>query len=520
MVTRVQDTTQSAVTGTAGPAEPIPVAVLARTSTLVLQDPLASLRRQIRSCQDWLPPGWRVAGYYWDVESGGIDLEERRQGRDWRAVRRGRCSPRRGHGRTARRGPRAAAPVRRRRLRRHRTVRPRHLQRAETGKGTVPDRESRCSPPTSPPASKASTPPPSLSAGSSRASPNGSGSSSKRKRWKGLKQHSLDGWNIGPAPYGYLADRVPHPPRPKPPRAAPKAASSPTPTRAPSSTQIFHWRVDHKLSVPTITCRLNGDPRRLPATRRRHRVDRTHRRRDPGATPSTPGTWSTAAPATTPARKNPGPSPRTSGSGPPNQSTPPSSTGPPGTPPRPIGAERGNIRDPEQPTTQPGRRYTLRSRMRCRACQRRMYGIWRPDPTKTDPDDPHLLPVPPQRRQPPPRRRPPRPPPRLRIRPRRQPSWPPSAAFLDQYVFGHDRAALLAAQLPATAAGQADRKPRRQAATCAPNWPASTPPNAPSSTELEQPADRHQPRHPRLPRPHPRPLRPTPRRAHQDRRPS
>ena len=53
------------------PAEPVPVAILARTSTLALQDPLASLNRQIRSCQAWLPAGWRIAGVYWDVESGG-----------------------------------------------------------------------------------------------------------------------------------------------------------------------------------------------------------------------------------------------------------------------------------------------------------------------------------------------------------------------------------------------------------------------------------------------------------------
>ena len=67
-----------------GPAEPVPVAVLARTSTLALQDPVASLNRQIRSCQTWLPPGWYVAGYYWDVESGGLDLEARSQGEAWR----------------------------------------------------------------------------------------------------------------------------------------------------------------------------------------------------------------------------------------------------------------------------------------------------------------------------------------------------------------------------------------------------------------------------------------------------
>ena len=63
-----------------GPAEPVPVAVLARTSTLALQDPAASLRRQITSTREWLPPGFYVAGYYWDVESGGLDLEDRGHG--------------------------------------------------------------------------------------------------------------------------------------------------------------------------------------------------------------------------------------------------------------------------------------------------------------------------------------------------------------------------------------------------------------------------------------------------------
>ena len=61
-------------------AEMFPVAVLARTSTLELQDPRASLRRQIRSVRDWLPPGWFIAAVYWDIESGAIDLEQRSQG--------------------------------------------------------------------------------------------------------------------------------------------------------------------------------------------------------------------------------------------------------------------------------------------------------------------------------------------------------------------------------------------------------------------------------------------------------
>jgi len=70
-----------------GPAQPVtaepvpvPVAFVGRTSTLALQDPRASLRRQLRSAQEWLPPGWFLAAVYWDIESGGIDLEQRSQG--------------------------------------------------------------------------------------------------------------------------------------------------------------------------------------------------------------------------------------------------------------------------------------------------------------------------------------------------------------------------------------------------------------------------------------------------------
>ena len=53
------------------------MAVLARTSTLALQDPAASLRRQLTSTREWLPPGFYVAAICWDVESGALDLERR-----------------------------------------------------------------------------------------------------------------------------------------------------------------------------------------------------------------------------------------------------------------------------------------------------------------------------------------------------------------------------------------------------------------------------------------------------------
>ena len=63
-----------------GPPEPVPVAFLGRTSTLEMQDPRASLNRQIRAARAWLPPGWFIAAWYWDIESGGLDLEQRGRG--------------------------------------------------------------------------------------------------------------------------------------------------------------------------------------------------------------------------------------------------------------------------------------------------------------------------------------------------------------------------------------------------------------------------------------------------------
>ena len=81
-------TTLSLVTSAAGPqqarqvspAEPVPVAFLGRTSTLEMQDPKASLSRQIRAARAWLPAGWFITAWYWDIESGALDLEARGRG--------------------------------------------------------------------------------------------------------------------------------------------------------------------------------------------------------------------------------------------------------------------------------------------------------------------------------------------------------------------------------------------------------------------------------------------------------
>ncbi len=83
--------------------------------------------------------------------------------------------------------------------------------------------------------------------------------------WKGLVQHALDGWNIGPAPYGYLADRRPHPVPVKASQGRTKTRLALDPDRAPVVAQIFTWRTIGKLGMPTIAARLNADPTRYPA---------------------------------------------------------------------------------------------------------------------------------------------------------------------------------------------------------------------------------------------------------------
>ena len=102
-------------TGLAAPAEPVPVAMLGRTSTLELQDPYGSITRQITSAREWLPDGFYLAGYYWDIESGGLDIEQRGR-RQLPAVRGQGPAPRRGPGRPAGRSPLPGPPVRRRGL--------------------------------------------------------------------------------------------------------------------------------------------------------------------------------------------------------------------------------------------------------------------------------------------------------------------------------------------------------------------------------------------------------------------
>ena len=248
----------------AGPAEPVPVAFLGRISTLEMQDPKASLSRQIRAARAWLPPGWFIAAWYWDVESGGLDLEQRSRGQAWRALA-GAGLPR--DGGMADLLTEAASPAPK-----FTAVICEDIERSGRDTFNALKLEKKLS--------RSGIP---LFATDEPAVIEGANATTvlvrrmkqgvaewfriqlKEKTWKGLVEHALDGWNIGPAPYGYLADRIPHPVPAKASQGRTKTRLAPDPQRAPVVEQIFTWRVVHKLGMPTIAARLNADPARYPA---------------------------------------------------------------------------------------------------------------------------------------------------------------------------------------------------------------------------------------------------------------
>ncbi len=199
----------------------------------------------------------------------------------------------------------------------------------------------------------------------------------KNKVRKGLKEHSLDGWNLGPVPYGYAGDRFPHPIPAKAAEGRTKTRLIPDPVRGPIVTLIYQWRVSHHLGTPTIAARLNADPIRYPApspetgwtaitvgrilTNPKYTgymvLGRTRRQKNKTRL-MPPDQWIWSAQPTHDALVG--------------KDTWDAA--------QRAGADHGNVRDSEMPSTRPGRRYQLRSRLWCKICRRRMRGATRTGP--------------------------------------------------------------------------------------------------------------------------------------------
>jgi site-specific DNA recombinase len=249
-----------------GPGEPVPVAFVGRTSTLGLQDPVASLRRQVRASKAALPPGWFIAAWYWDIESGGLDLEHRSQGDAYRRFAEAGI-PR--DGGMADLLTEAATP-----MPRFAAVICEDIERSGRDTFNALKLEKKLSRQGIP---VFATDEPIVIDGVNattvlvRRVKQGVAEwfrlQLKEKTWKGLVEHALDGWNIGPAPYGYLPDRQPHPVPVKASQGRFKTRLALDPARAAVVEQIFTWRVLDKLGMPTIAARLNTDPDRYPPPR-------------------------------------------------------------------------------------------------------------------------------------------------------------------------------------------------------------------------------------------------------------
>ena len=222
------------------------VALLARTSTEDQQDPTISIPRQLRTCQNALPDGAMIVAYFYDVESGRKDLAERGRSRSHELM---------------------SIPI------------PRDggiqdlLAEAESGQarfdavicesvdriarrtyyGTlIEHRLERAGIPL-----LAADEPIVLSGRAGRSATQILTRRVKQgvaewyvldmleKAWGGFEEHTRQGYNVGKAPYGYVATKIPHPVPAKRAEGKCKSRLAPDQIRGPVVEQIFTWRAVH-----------------------------------------------------------------------------------------------------------------------------------------------------------------------------------------------------------------------------------------------------------------------------------
>ena len=360
--------------GALAPAEPVPVAMLGRTSTLEMQDPYGSITRQITSAREWLPEGFYIAGYYWDIESGGLDLEARGHAGNYQPfVDKG--LPRDGGLADLLAQARSGQPP-------FAAVVCEDIERSgrDTYNALKLERELGDSDillfATDEPLDLDGTDPATILLRRTKQNiAEYFRLSLKRSMWRGMRTHAAQGYNLGKVLDGYLPERIPHPAPSKAAQGRTKTLLALDEIRAPIIAGIYAMRVSEKLGVPAIQARLSADPVTYPPA-------------DPEAGWTLGGIYSILA------------NPKYTG----YQVFGRRRKGKP-TPPdkwywseRPthraivdretweaaqrIGAEHRSARDTGRTSPDTYRTYTLRSRIRCKICTRRMCGN-----TKMKPDN-------------------------------------------------------------------------------------------------------------------------------------
>jgi len=416
-----------------------------------MQDPVVSLQRQYRGAGERLPESFHITRCYWDIESGGIELDARSQDGLWRQFADAGI-PRDG-GMAELRAAIASGQ------RPFSAVICEDINRA--GRDMLDslrlEKELRAagvlifatSEPIDVQAPAAST---MLVRRMRMAESEYFRYNLKTNMWEGLQQYAISGHNTGKCPYGYAEERIPHPNPIKASMGAARARLVRHPEHAEWVSAMFEWRAYEKLSVSGITRRLTdlGAPPpgqggvwststvnrilRNPKYTGRIVLGRTTntgptRRKGDQRIVSLPREyWTWAAP------ENAHEALTDIETWEKAQST---------------GRERGNSMDPgtRHLGRDSSRLYPYRSKVPCNQCHRRMHGTQSPT---TPPGQMLVYYVCPTRL----------------TKPEDQARWPDHerasiredaftiglSAFLDTYAFGYDRVARLAELLPASQA--------------------------------------------------------------------
>lgn len=431
---------------------PVAVAFLGRTSTATAQDPVESLAKQMRLARERLPDGFHITRYYWDVESGGIDLDARSRTGIWHqfAAAGIPCDGGMADLRAAIAAgqPPFTAAICENIERAGRDMYDALRLEKELGTAGIPIFAT--DEPIDADASHGST---LLVRRTKQGVAEYFRYNLKTQMWEGLRQYVIGGFNTGKTPYGYTADRSIHPNPMKASMGATRARLVPDPERGPWVTRIYQWRVWEKLSVPGIARRLTelGAPSpdgkawspstvdtilRNPKYTGRVVLGRTTNtgptarkgERKVRHLPREYWTWADEAnahPALVPVELWEAA--------------------------QAIGRQRGNVRDPGTPGQPGGRRYPYRARLRCRQCKRRMHGITRPGRRPGQPQTYVYYVCPTQAANP---RDAQDHPGHIRASVPEPVLTAALSDCLDKYALGHDRAAMLAQLIPATAAQQ------------------------------------------------------------------
>ena len=241
------------------PPVSVPVAWLGRTSTEDSQDPTLSLPRQLRNARAALPPGWVIVAHFYDVESGRKELDERGRSLAYRNFN--ISIPRDG-------GISDLLEEAQRPDRRFAAVICESIERVarRTYFGTKIEYEleqtgvALCAadePIVTGRRAKRATP--TLTRRVKQAVSEWYVLQMLELSWDGFVEHTQQGWNTGKPPYGYLAEKVPHPVPARRAEGRTKHRLIPDPARGPAVTKIFQLRGLARLGYDAIADHLNLD---------------------------------------------------------------------------------------------------------------------------------------------------------------------------------------------------------------------------------------------------------------------